>query len=108
MFDNWRNSKKFYKSGKLPDYPVSRIVYLWRTDKLNCTGKLAGYTRHFCHPFVVDEVSKTKNGGIFFKEFTYTLINAYDPNDIVRGVYESTIERKKKPDYYTEHMIAYA
>lgn len=107
MIDNWRDSKKFYKSGKLPEYPRGRVVYLWRTDKLNCTGKRAGYTRHFCHPFTVEEVSKKKSG-LIFKEFTYTLVNAYDKNDIVRGVYESTIEKTQKEEYYEPPMIAYA
>lgn len=44
-------------------------------------------------PFFVTGVSSTKNGGVFCKEFTYSLKSAYEGGTVLTDVYESCIRR---------------
>lgn len=93
----WRHSKPFYRSGKYPKYYQGQIIYLWRSEKI---ADEPGHIRHWCEPYEIISVSKTKSGGIFFKEFVYKVKD--NLGNEKKNIYESEILTSPKDDYIEE------
>ena len=89
----WIHSKFSYKSGKWPAYEVGEKVYLKREIPNPWLG-----TGISPNPpkYEIKEVSKTARGGIFNKEFVYTIVNI-ETRMVTLEIYESELKSAALP-----------
>lgn len=89
----WIHSKFSYKSGKRPAYEIGEKVYLIREIPSPWLG-----TGISPNPpkYEIKEVSKTACGGIFNKEFVYTIVNI-ETRMITLDIYESELKSAALP-----------
>jgi hypothetical protein len=89
----WIHSKFSYKSGKRPAYEIGEKVYLIREIPSPWLG-----TGISPNPpkYEIKEVSKTARGGIFNKEFVYTIVNI-ETRMVTLEVYESELKSAALP-----------
>lgn len=89
----WIHSKFSYKSGNRPAYEIGEKVYLIREIPSPWLG-----TGISPNPpkYEIKEVSKTACGGIFNKEFVYTIVNI-ETRMVTLEVYESELKSAALP-----------
>ena len=89
----WIHSKFSYKSGNRPVYEIGEKVYLIREIPKPWLG-----TGISPNPpkYEIKEVSKTARGGIFNKEFVYTIVNI-ETRMVTREIYESELKSAALP-----------
>ena len=89
----WIHSKFSYKSGSRPAYEIGEKVFLTREIPKPWLG-----TGISPNPpmYEIKEVSKTACGGIFNKEFVYTIVNI-ETRMVTLDIYESELKSAAQP-----------
>lgn len=78
-------NSSLYKSGDTPKFKVGDFVKV--EYYASATGNNPWVT------FLVTGVSSTRNGGEYFKEFTYTVMKVGAHDEVLKNVYESCLRR---------------
>lgn len=94
----WFNSSKFYESGNAPKFNVGDILYLYEPWDWATKGFLLKRESKQCE---IAGVSDTKNGGWFYKEFTYK-VRFLESGKKYKNIYESQLSETKKGTQYSD------